>query len=111
VPHRNRKLSPGLSRLGRRRRHRRGHPQTKSLKVIFGLIILSQVASTDFDAAAGKVVEYVSINGHTLASNFTTPLSKICDGFYPAVTQANVLPYITDAVDRLEVPHEDLKLP
>ena len=65
--------------------------------------ITVEVASTDFDAAAGKVVEYVSVNGHTLASNFATPFSKICDGFVPAVTQANVLPYITDTVDRLEV--------
>ncbi len=62
-----------------------------------------EVASTDFDAAAGKVVEYISVNGHTLASNYTTPSSKICDGFSPAITQVNVLPYITDTVDRLEV--------
>lgn len=73
------------------------------MKLIFGLIILSQVASTDFDAAAGKVVEYVTINGHTLASNFSTPHSNMCEGFYPAVANADVLPYITDAVDRLEV--------
>jgi hypothetical protein len=65
--------------------------------------ITVEVASTDFDAAAGKVVEYVSVNGHILASNFTTPSSKICDGFVPAVANANVLPYITDTVDRLEV--------
>jgi hypothetical protein len=66
--------------------------------------ITVDIASTDYDAAAGKVVEYISVNGHTLTSNFSTPSSKICDGFYPAVTAANVLPYITDSVDRLEVP-------
>jgi hypothetical protein len=65
--------------------------------------MLSQVASTDFDAAAGKVVEYVSINGHTLASNFSTPFSNMCEGFYPVVANADVLPYVTDAVDRLQV--------
>ena len=73
-----------------------------SARALDAAAITVEVASTDFDAAAGKVVEYVSVNGHTLASNFTTPFSKICDGFVPAVTQANVLPYITDTVDRLE---------
>ena len=65
--------------------------------------ITIEIASTDFDAAAGKVVEYVTVNGHTLAANYTTPSSKICDGFSPAVSHADVLPYITAAVDRLEV--------
>ena len=75
-------------------------PPSRALDVA---AITVEVASTDFDAAAGKVVEYVTVNGHTLASNYATPSSKICDGFAPAVTQANVLPYISDTVDRLEV--------
>jgi hypothetical protein len=73
------------------------------LRALDAAAITIEVASTDFDAAAGKVVEYISVNGNILASNFTTPSSKICDGFVPAVAHANVLPYITDTVDRLEV--------
>jgi len=60
-----------------------------------------EVANTDFDLAQGKVVEYVTVNGHTLATNYVTPSSKICDGFSAAVAMSDVLPFITQS-DRLE---------
>jgi hypothetical protein len=74
-----------------------------SSRALDSAAITVEVASTDFDAAQGKVVEYVSVNGHVLAANYTTPSSKICDGFAAAVAHADVLPYITPTVDRLEV--------
>jgi hypothetical protein len=64
--------------------------------------ITVEIANTDFDVAQGKVVEYITVNGNTLASNYSTPSSKLCEGFSPAVAMADVLPYITDS-DRLEV--------